>query len=208
MAQDWIDDVFGETHDGITDLENMEKNFTALKSFFSGSSEPTFTKVSGMPWYDTSQKILKIRNSVNNAWVGVMTGNENFKIWVYLNVITYQEGWGLDGSAADMVIGLKGSSRYTTGATVAGSWTLPNYSTFPAHAHTMQSHTHTFALGSAGSQKIGQEEFSVWDSGGITDGPSTANTSEVAAYTPTHTDSGTWGIRAAVGIMVYPDINP
>lgn len=226
MAQDWMDDCFGETHDGITDLENMEKNFTALKSLFSGASEPTFTKVSGMPWYDTGQKILKIRNSVNNDWVGVMTGNESFKIWVYLNAITAQEGWGLDGSAADMVIGLKGSTRYTTGAVAAGSWKLPDYNVVSNHTHPMQSHTHILANTGSPWNDAHDGTKTLKDSGGglrasgtgagtlsyqlsaTTGGPSASNTGDGGTHTPTHTDNGTWGLRAAVGIMVYPDINP
>lgn len=70
MSQDFTDDCFASGHVGQTDLQNMEKNFAALKSTFSGPSAPSNT-VAGMWWYDTNANILKLRNEANNAWLEV-----------------------------------------------------------------------------------------------------------------------------------------
>jgi hypothetical protein len=70
MAQDYVDDLYSTGTIGDTTLSNMEKNFAALKSAFSGSSAPS-NPVAGMWWFDTSAHILKIRNEANNAWLSV-----------------------------------------------------------------------------------------------------------------------------------------
>ena len=67
MAQDWADDCFAAAHDGQTDLQNIENNFQALKSSFSGTSAPS-NLVAGMLWLDTTNSQLKMRNVANNGW--------------------------------------------------------------------------------------------------------------------------------------------
>lgn len=70
MSQTFTDDCFAAGHVGQTDLQNMEDNFAALKSAFSGAATPS-DLVAGMFWYDTTAHILKLRNEANNAWLDV-----------------------------------------------------------------------------------------------------------------------------------------
>ena len=198
----------------------MEKNFSALKSFFSGTSEPTFTKVPGMPWYDINQKILKIRNSVGTGWVGVMTGNESFKIWVFLNAITAQEGWDVDGAAVDQVLALKGGSTYTTGGVKdVGTWQIPDHtlveSEIPDHTHPVPSGgAHLNTLESATGGTGGGVDGFMWTNDGWT-GPVDKYTESSGPHTHTpdsfggdgaHNHGNTMRTKAAVGIMVFPDV--
>jgi hypothetical protein len=69
-AQTFTDDCYDSTHTATTDLQAFEDNFAALKSTFSGATEPA-NIVAGMWWYDTTANILKIRNEANNAWQSV-----------------------------------------------------------------------------------------------------------------------------------------
>lgn len=70
MSQDFTDDVFDPNHDGQTDLQNIEKNFAALKSQFGGLTAPP-NPVVGQPWVDLTTHILKIRNEANSSWLGI-----------------------------------------------------------------------------------------------------------------------------------------
>jgi hypothetical protein len=67
MSQDYTDDCFDPGHAAQTDMANIEKNFAALKSCFSGPSQPTDI-VPGMLWFDTSDHMLRIRNEANTGW--------------------------------------------------------------------------------------------------------------------------------------------
>jgi hypothetical protein len=80
MSQDFTDDCYASGHQATTDLENMEKNFAALKSSFSGTTAPANT-VAGMLWYDTTQKLMKQRDSANSTWFGFMVADSSHKIW-------------------------------------------------------------------------------------------------------------------------------
>ena len=70
MSQTYVDDCYGSAHTATTDLQAFEDNFAALKSAFSGATEPANT-VAGMWWFDTTAHILKLRNEANNAWQSV-----------------------------------------------------------------------------------------------------------------------------------------
>jgi len=70
MSQDFTDNVFATDHAVQTDMQNIENNFAALKSAFSGTTTPA-DAVAGMWWFDTTANILKIRNEANNAWQSV-----------------------------------------------------------------------------------------------------------------------------------------
>jgi len=82
MSQTWTDDPFASGNVGQTDLQNMENNFLAIKSMFSGASAPS-NPVAGMPWFDTAQKVKKTRNNDNDAWLGLFHGDASQKILVY-----------------------------------------------------------------------------------------------------------------------------
>ena len=70
MSQTFTDDCYAGGHVAATDLTNMEANFAALKSAFSGATTPANT-VAGMWWFDTTANILKLRNEANSAWLSV-----------------------------------------------------------------------------------------------------------------------------------------
>jgi len=71
MSQDFTDDCFDPDHDALaTDMPNIEKNFAALKSCFSGATAPPDT-VAGMGWLDTTTHILKMRNEANDGWISI-----------------------------------------------------------------------------------------------------------------------------------------
>tara|TARA_Y100001973_G_scaffold75541_1_gene110338 strand:- start:63 stop:1418 length:1356 start_codon:yes stop_codon:yes gene_type:complete len=110
------------------DLNNC---LDAIVSNNSSGSEPA-TKFAYMWWVDTSNDILKIRNSANNAWIdlpmSITTSNtisptlnmgtgaaEDVKIVFDGNAQDYYIG--LDDSADDLIIG-KGSTVGTTAALV------------------------------------------------------------------------------------------
>ena len=136
MSQTWNDDTYASGHTGSTDLQNIENNLICLKSLFSGGSAPS-NAVAGMPWFDTTQKVLKYRNNANNAWLGVLHGDSSQKIMVYRN--TAMDGYAIDSSITDRVIAVKGGSTYTAGGATAGTWTQPN------HTHTLATHRHTIS---------------------------------------------------------------
>lgn len=70
MAQNFTDDWFASTADAMTGLQQAENNDLALKSLFAGPSAPP-NPVAGMPWVDTANGILKIRNTANTAWLNL-----------------------------------------------------------------------------------------------------------------------------------------
>jgi len=108
MSQSFTDDCFAAGNAGLTDLQNMENNFLALKSMFSGSSAPGNT-TAGMPWADTGNKILKIRNSANDAWLSVI----NFSTVSTLAGAAYKLDRNITAGT-----GLSGGGQLTTDITI------------------------------------------------------------------------------------------
>jgi len=76
MSQDYTDDCFDPSHAAQTDMANIEKNFSALKSAFSGTSQPS-NVVPGMWWLDTNTHRVKIRNETNSAWLEIWNMQNN-----------------------------------------------------------------------------------------------------------------------------------
>jgi len=70
MSQGFTDDCFASGHVAQTDMQNIENNFAAVKSLFSGSAAPD-NLVAGMPWFDTDTDQLYIRNKDNNQWLSL-----------------------------------------------------------------------------------------------------------------------------------------
>lgn len=120
MSQTYIADIYAGTHTAGTDMQNIENNFAALKSSFSGTTSPA-NAVAGQWYLDTTNYSMKYRNSANNAWYGVMHGDADQKVWVYRD--SAMSGWVVDSSVSDKVLALKGGTTYTAGGGVAGSWT-------------------------------------------------------------------------------------
>ena len=197
MAQSWTDDVYASGHVGDTDLQNMENNFTAIKSMFSGGSAPS-NAVAGMPWFDTTQKVQKQRNTANSAWIGLMHGDTSEKRLVYRDAA--MDGYARDSGVTDKVIALKGGSTYTTGAATAGTWTIDNHTLvageIPAHVHTIAART---SRGARASGVTTEPEFYLNDT--------TVNT---GSYGGSGGHGHTFGtgtrIAAAVCILIYLDL--
>jgi len=148
MSQDWNDNVYASGDQIAVNQQDIEDNFAALKSMYSGASAPA-DPVAGMTWFDTTNKMVKLRNNANTAWLGIMQGDATFKIWVYLNAAI--DGWVVDSSVADVVLALKGGTGAynVSGGGTAGSWTQPDCTLttaqLPAHDHgAAAAHTHTF----------------------------------------------------------------
>ena len=149
MVQTWTDDTYEGNREGAIDLQNIENNFSTLKSLWSGGSTPS-NIVPGFPWFDTTKKILKIRNQADTGWLGVMYGNISNKIWMYSNSAT--DGWAVAGGLSDCVLAIKGGSRAynVNGGNSAGTWSQPpmtlTIAQMPAHTTGStggdQSHNH------------------------------------------------------------------
>lgn len=109
MSQDYVDDCYASDHVVQTDMANIEKNFAALKSFFSGATAPS-NLVAGMPWFDTTTNILKLRNEANNGWQS---------IWDFANnkpVVTNNISADFGAALKDPAAGTAGLRTLGTGA--------------------------------------------------------------------------------------------
>ncbi|HBA84919.1 MAG TPA: hypothetical protein DCZ95_12565 [Verrucomicrobia bacterium] len=222
MAQYFTEDVFALNHVGVTDLQNIETNFAALKSSFSGTSSPS-NVVGGMLWHDSTAR--KVRNYANSAWLISLMGDANQKMWVYRNDTC--EGWLVDSSVTDVALAIKGGAQAynVNGGNIAGSWTVGGMS--HAHTHTGPSHNHQwYDLGASGDTSYNSagaaESFTVVqkayaqivsslddDLAGLskdyyTANAGTGNTGGVSASAVA--SDATWRPRAAVGTLQYPNL--
>jgi len=221
MAQTWADNVFEGGHDVSSDMQNIETNFAALKSSFSGASSPA-SAVAGMPWFDTSKKLLKIRNSTNAAWLGVFYGDAAQKLWVYRN--SAPDGWVIDSSVADRVLALKGGGQAynRTGGGTAGTWTQPGHT---LTVDEMPSHNHSGSTNSTGAHSHEVNEGIVststyafrWDAQQGGDKAGNINTGSAGNHSHTvsinnrgggasHNHGSTYRPAAAVGTLQRLDI--
>lgn len=94
MSQNFTDDCFASGHAGQTDLQNMENNFAALKSAFSGASAPS-NAVEGMGWIDTTNNIFKRYH--DSAWISVWDLDNNCPYGQ-----DFTDGSQLDGDKVDI----------------------------------------------------------------------------------------------------------
>lgn len=102
--QTYTADCFSTSHTASTDLQNMENNFAALRSSFSGTTAPSNT-VAGMWWYDTTENILKIRNEADNAWLNVYNFDSGY---AYANTVVSGTGISVSGTlnTGNVTVGL------------------------------------------------------------------------------------------------------
>lgn len=212
MTQTYTDNCFQSGNVGQTDLQNIENNFAALKSNFSGASAPSNT-VAGLTWFDidsgtSNEGVLKLRDDNNAAWFGLLHGNTTHIVLVYRN--TAIDGWAVDATVTDKVVAIKGGATYTTGGAVAGSWSISGV-TVTAHNHQWYNY-------------INGDNDQSYDSAGAGEGLTVSETADKGilcdAYTnyklaedlwtdnesPSATGDGTWRIRAAVHTHQYIDI--
>lgn len=184
MSQNFTENCFAAGNPGLTDLQNMENNFLCLKSLFSGSSAPA-DSTGGMPWFDSGQKVLKIRNSTNGAWLGVHYSSSAARWWVYANAAG--DGWIVDSSITDRVCAIKGGSQAysTSGGLVAGSWTISGI--------TAAAGTHNHQWYSGTSSAVGQPKSYNSTGGSTLFSAVTVQSSAASAYTIQAVEHGTAG---------------
>ena len=123
MSQNYTDDCFAPGHVGQTDLQNMENNFAALKSAFSGASAPS-NPVAGMIWIDTTNDLLK--RYYDGSWISIWDLANNKPIITNLsNEITCDM---IASSCKDAAAGTASLRTLGTGATqaAAGNQAPPN----------------------------------------------------------------------------------
>jgi len=114
--QDYTDNCFATDHAVQTDMQNMENNFAALKSAFSGATTPSDT-VAGMWWFDTTANILKLRNEANNDWQSVWDFANNKP--VITNLSAEITGAMIAAALKDPAVGTAGLRTLGTGALTA-----------------------------------------------------------------------------------------
>ena len=199
MSQGFINNCFDRGHIGESDLEAMEINFAALKTMFSGASSPS-SPVAFMPWGDTTNKVLRMRDASNASWISIFHGTAAYKMWVYRN--DAMDGYVIDSAVADKLVAFKGGDTYTTGGAEAGTWTVN------------LDHLHQWYKT---NQPGGNDK--VWDSDIAMVNLSYKNYSGVNIHTyafpglslaPSYTDKMVsavqWRLAAAVGTLQYLDI--
>ena len=205
MSQTFVSDLYNYADVVNTDMSNIEDALNTLKSMFSGATQPSNT-VSGMPWYDTTNNLLKVRNAANSEWYGVMHGDTSQKIWIYRN--TAMNGWAVDSSVTDKVLALKGGSNdyNISGATTGGDWDgFTHTHTVDGHTHTFTSNSHDHDIGGSGDadQYSGKATGIGVDTSVVTGTTDTSGTLTSNAPNETYT---TWRPAAAVGTLQYPNI--
>jgi len=170
MSQTWTDNCFNAAGVAQTDMQNIENNFAAIKSSFSGTSVPSFTLVGGMLWCDqdsnndsspSDHTMLKVRKYDNTGWVNVLLGDSSQKMWVYRN--DCGEGWLIDSSVTDRVIALKGGTNAynVNGGVNGGTWTQPN------HTHTAGSILTPAHVHQVYEDNLGSSNAQTYDSSGV-----------------------------------------
>ena len=229
MAQTFTDNCFIAAGVAQTDMQNIETNFAAIKSSFSGTSAPS-NIVGGMLWHDSTAR--KVRNYADSAWLVSLLGDTSQKMWVYRNDTC--EGWVVDASVTDRVLAIKSASGsyFVNGGNPAGTWTQPS------HTHTAGTigslHVHQI-YNSSGDNNTDDQYYdssgAAQDFGYVTKAPGVAQTARVIlgaylgngdseptppdmytgiAATDTGTTAGgataaTYRPAAAVGTLQYPN---
>jgi hypothetical protein len=201
MSQVFTDDCFETAHAGEVDLQAFKDNMAALKSSFSGTGAPS-NQVPGQIWFDTTNKLPKIRNNGDTAWLGMMAADNLHKLWVYRN--TAPDGWAIDSSVTDKVLALKGGYYGNTGGTGAGSWAQSG------HYHGLGGHVHgTNAAGISVDiiAGLGQDGGASAVAGLVSGGSHAhGNTGGPSGGSDGPSDPATWRPAAAVGTLQYMTI--
>ena len=203
MAQTYTTDCYASTQVGDTSLTNMENNFAALKSRFSGTSAPTNT-VEFQAWGDTTNDVLKRRNAGNTAWLADLAGDNTLKTWQYRNDTA--EGWAIDSAVTDRVCAIKGGSEEynANGGTNGGDWT---------GADIDWTHRHDAPVSMYGSNDVCFT--TTWGTGtAITQSRfETTHPTGSGSHAPYRTsdpvsdpDISGWRPAAAIGTLQYPNI--
>jgi len=143
VTQIYYDDCYNENNEADSDLSKIENNFIALKSNFSGDTEPTdstsyFDVEPYMLWGDTNHYVLRMAHfdygssaftSSDEPWLGLMFGDEDQKVWVYRD--DAMDGWVVDSTVEDTVCAVSGGDVYDSPGSVSGTWAVG----YPIHNH-------------------------------------------------------------------------
>ena len=213
MAQNWKDTSYASSNVAVSDLTDFETNFAVLRSNFSGTSAPSAGILeAGLFWFDTTDKVMKIRNAANNGWQGLMYGDVDTKIWVYLN--SAPDGWVQDSSPTDRVVAVKGGATYVTGGAGAGSWTMSGMTSNPnTHNHQWTQFTNPYGYSWDDAGNLIAMTNQAHSAGMIVSskGDPYRLSESLWAKNETHSHSAvtyatTFRPASAVGILVYPNI--
>lgn len=97
----------------------------ALVSLNSGSTAPSAT-FANMPWYDTANNILKIRNEDNDAWISVLTLDQTTDALTAIGSLTIATAAKTD-TAQSFTAAQRGSvSALTDGSSITPDFAVAN----------------------------------------------------------------------------------
>jgi len=108
MSQVFTDNCFDPNNVAQTDLQNIENNFAALKSQFSGSGAPA-NPVAGMPWVDLTRHMLCVRNEANDAWLDIFNLATGVPAGMSTNADTVDNIHASTTATANKLLALNGS---------------------------------------------------------------------------------------------------
>lgn len=198
MTQTYNENIYQKDHIISTDMQNMENNFTTLKSMFSGTDAPANTEV-GMPWYDTDNKIQKFRNYNDSTWLCILPLDTIQKIWIYRNDVV--NGMVVDTSVTDRVLGIKSaitpSSYNLTPGNSMASWLNMIHTHGPGSFIVDTYHTHYAGSGSCWQENAWWYHSDPTRSKTVYQG----STTQAVAGTSASGTGSTWRPSAAVGTL-------
>ena len=173
MAQAYTINCFDPNNSVQSDMAAIEQNFEALRTLFSGLAAPA-NPSAGMAWaHPGGVDGLRMRDVANSAWLAVLLGDANSKMWLYRNDAA--PGMQVDATVTDKVLAIKGGSEAydVSGGNNAGSWTISGLSSVNStHGHSgttstedadfhsggttlntkaTEPHNHTFSVSNQGS---------------------------------------------------------
>ncbi len=100
--------------------------------------------------YDDVTKFLWVADSSEWKQLGKYNNiPEGSEMWVYADAPP--DGWSLSATTGDTLVAIKGGTTYTTGHTIAGSFTTP------AHSHALGGHTHVASGVTGGPTSTGHD---------------------------------------------------
>ncbi len=133
MSQIYTDDLYTISMQAATTLQAMKDNFAALKSAFSGTSEPS-NPIGGMCWLDTTNHLYKLRNEANNAWLSIwdMANNKPILTNAKITELPAAGAWKLfysNGSNAiiELALGAPGTILKSNGTAAAPSFVAESF---------------------------------------------------------------------------------
>ena len=126
MSHNYYEDVYAPGHIAGDDISKITTNFNTLRAQWADPDSPV-NQVAGMVWYDTDNKLIKIRNQANSDWLGSFIAETANVIAIYNS--STDDGWTDSGDSGDKILGIKGGSVMTTGGVSAGQWDISDLET-------------------------------------------------------------------------------